>query len=142
MGMLDKLFGGKNDYPPLPPDNDALARLDQVKPQLEELASRVNDHLEVVPGEQEAYVYLGKPPKRFGIAWLHDGKVDGLNELVDEHNLSQPQVQKLIGALSAAYEHASDAPRYSTEVAGKQVTVIPSRGFGKEVHQIIEGAIH
>ena len=142
MGMLDKLFGGKNDYPPLPADNDAMAKLDGVKPQLEELANRVNDHLEVVPGEQEAYVYLGKPPKRFGIAWLHDGKVDGLNELVQEYKLSQLQVQKMIGALSAAYEHASDAPRYSAEVAGKQVTVIPSRGLGKEVHQIIEGAIH
>jgi len=140
--MLDKLFGGKNDYPPLPADNDAMTRLDGVKPQLEELANRVNDHLEVVPGEQEAYVYLGKPPKRFGIAWLHDGKVDGLNELVAEYKLSQLQVQKLIGALSAAYKHASDAPRYSAEVAGKQVTVIPSRGLGKEVHQIIEGAIH
>ena len=142
MGMLDKLFGGKNDYPPLPADNDAMAKLDGVKPQLEELANRVKDHLEVVPGEQEAYVYLGKPPKRFGIAWLHDGKVDGLNELVAEYKLSQPQVQKLIGALSAAYEHASDAPRYSAEVAGKQVTVIPSRGLRKEVHQIIDGAIH
>ena len=142
MGMLDKLFGGKNDYPPLPADNDALAKLDEVKPELEELANRVHDHLEVVPGEREAYVYLGKPPKRFGIAWLHDGKVDGLKELVDQHKLSQSQVQKLIGALGAAYEHASDAPRYSAEVAGKQVTVIPYRGLGKEVHQIIEGAIH
>jgi hypothetical protein len=113
-----------------------------VKPELEQLAHKVRDHLEVVPGEHEAYVYLGKPPKRFGIAWLHDGKVDGLNELVEEYKLSQPQVQKLIGALSAAYEHASDAPRYSAEVAGKQVTVIPSRGLGKEVHQIIDGAIH
>jgi hypothetical protein len=142
MGMLGKLFGGKNDYPPLPADNDAVTRLDGVKPQLEELATRVKDHLEVVPGEQEAFVYLGKPPKRFGIAWLHDGKVDGLNELVQEYKLSQVQVQKLIGALSAAYEHASDAPRYSAEVAGKQVTVIPSRGLRKEVHQIIDGAIH
>jgi hypothetical protein len=140
--MLDKLFGGKNDYPPLPSDNDALAKLDEVKIQLEELANRVHDHMEVVPGEHEAYVYMGKPPKRFGIAWLHDGKVDGLNELVDQHKLSQSQVQKLIGALGAAYEHARDAPRYSAEVAGKQVTVIPSRGLGKEVHQIIEGAIH
>ncbi len=142
MGMLDKLFGGNNDYPPLPADNEANARLDEIKPQLEELANRVHDHLEVVPGEHEAYVYLGKPPKRFGIAWLHDGKVDGLNELVEQHSLSQPQVQKLIGALSAAYKQASEAPRYSTEIAGKQVTVIPSRGLGKEVHQIIESAIH
>jgi len=107
MGMLDKLFGGKNDYPPLPADNEAKAKLDEVKPQLEELANRVHDHLEIVPGEHEAYVYLGKPPKRFGIAWLHDGKVDGLNELVQDHNLSQPQVQKLIGELSAAYKGAS-----------------------------------
>jgi hypothetical protein len=142
MGMLDKWFGGKNDYPPLPADNEASAKLDEVKPQLEELANRIHDHLEVVPGEHEAYVYLGKPPKRFGIAWLHDGKVDGLNELVDQHKLSQSQVQKLVVALGAAYEHASEAPRYSTEVAGKQITVIPSRGLGKEVHQIIESAIH
>jgi hypothetical protein len=142
MGILSNWFGGTNDYPPLPADNEARSRLDEVKPQLEELANRVNDNLEVVPGEHEAYVYLGKPPKRFGIAWLHDGKVDGLKELVDEHNLSQPQVQKLIGKLSSAYKHASEIPRYSAEVAGKKVTVIPSVGFGREVHKIMEGAIH
>jgi len=142
MGMLDKWFGGKNDYPPLPADNGAREKLDEVKPQLEQLATKVRDHLEVVPGEHEAYVYLGKPPKHFGIAWLHDGKVDGLKELVDQHKLSQSQVQALVGALGNAYEHASEAPRYSTEVAGRQVTVIPSQGLGREVHQIIEGAIH
>lgn len=142
MGMLDKWFGGKKDYPPLPADNEALANLDEVKAQLEELADRIHDHLEIVPGEHEAFVYLGKPPKRFGIAWLHDGKVDGLNELVDQHKLSQSQVQQLVVALGEAYEHASEAPRYTTEIGGKQITVIPSRGLGKEVHQIFESAIH
>lgn len=142
MGMLDKWFGGRKDIPPLPADNAALAKIDEIKPQLEELANRIHDHLEIVPGEHEAYVYVGKPPKRFGIAWLHDGKVDGLNELVEQHKLSQSQVQQLVGALGAAYEHASEAPRYSTEIAGKHITVIPSRGLGKEVHQILEGAIH
>ena len=142
MGMLDRWLGGKNDYPPLPADNEARARIDEVKSELEQLANKVRDHLEVVPGEHEAYVYLGKPPKHFGIAWLHDGKVDGLNELVAEHKLSPSQVETLVGALGHAYEHASEAPRYSTEVAGRQVTVIPSRGLEKEVHQIIEGAVH
>ena len=142
MGMLDRWLGGKNDYPPLPADNAARGRLDEVKPELEQLANKVRDHLEVVPGEHEAYVYLGKPPKHFGIAWLHDGKVDGLKELVDQHKLSQSQVQILVSALGDAYEHASDEPRYSTEVAGRRVTVIPSGGLEKEVHQIIEGAIH
>ena len=142
MGMLDRWFGGKNDYPPLPADNAAKATIDEVKPELEKLAGKVRDHLEIVPGEHEAYVYLGKPPKHFGIAWLHEGKVDGLKELVDQHRLSQSQVQTLVGALGDAYEHASDAPRYSTEVAGRRVTVIPSGGLGKEVHEIIEGSIH
>ena len=142
MGMFDKWFGGKNDYPPLPADNDAMARLDEMKKPLEELAGKVHDHLEVVPAEHEAFVYLGHPPKRFGIAWIHDGKLDGLKELVDENDLSQADTQKMIGALSAAYEHASDAPRYSADLAGKKVVVIPSRELGREVHDIMEGAIH
>ena len=142
MGMFDKWFGGKQDFPPLPADNEAMAKLNEVKAQLEELAKKVNDHLEVVPAEHEAYVYLGRPPKRFGIAWVHDGKVDGLKELVDESQLSQAEVQKMIRALGAAYEHASDAPRYSAELAGKKVVVIPSRGLGREVHAIMDTAIH
>ncbi len=142
MGMLDRWLGGNNDYPPLPTDNAATATIDEVRSELEQLASKVRDHLEIVPGEHEAYVYLGKPPKHFGIAWLHEGKVDGLKELVDQHKLSQSQVQTLVGALGDAYKHASDAPRYSTEVAGRQVTVIPSGGLGKEVHKIIESSIH
>ena len=142
MGMFDKLFGGKNDYPPLPADNDAMARLQELKEPLEELAGKVRDHLEVVPAEHEAYVYLGHPPKRFGIAWIHDGKLDGLKELVDENHLSQAQTQKLVSALGTAYEHASDAPRYSAELAGKKVVVIPSRELGQKVHEIMESAIH
>lgn len=62
MGMYDKWFGGKQDYPPLPADNEAMAKLGEMKAQLEEL--------------------------------------------------------------------------------GKKVVVIPSRGLGQEVHEIIEGAIH
>ena len=142
MGMFDKWFGDKQDFPPLPADNEARAKLDEIKAPLEELASKVNDHLEVVPAEHEAYVYLGKPPKRFGIAWIHDGKLDGLKELVDENNLSQVEAQKMIGALGTAYEHASDAPRYSAELAGKKIVVIPSRELGQEVHKIMESAIH
>jgi hypothetical protein len=38
MGMFDKWFGGKQDYPPLPADNEAMAKLDEMKAQLEELA--------------------------------------------------------------------------------------------------------
>lgn len=137
MGMLDKWFGGKKDYPPLPADNEARARLDMVKGQLEELANRVSDDLEVVPGEHEAFVFLGKPPKHFGMAWIQDGKVKGLKELVEENKLSQAAVGKMVGKLGEAYQQASDAPRFSAQVAGRQAIVIPSKGLEQQVRQII-----
>ncbi|WP_210544117.1 hypothetical protein [Rhodoferax sp. PAMC 29310] len=85
MGLLDKLFGNKEiEYPQLPVGNYALAQLDEIKGPLEELAQKVSDHLEVVPAEHEAFVFLGKPPKSFGIAWIHDGKVTGLKEFAEE----------------------------------------------------------
>ena len=142
MGMFDKWFGGAQDYPPLPADNEAKAKLEEMMAPLEELAEKVHDHLEVVPAEHEAYVYLGKPPKRFGIAWIHDGKLDGLKELVEGNHLSQAEAQKVIASLGAAYEHASDAPRYSADLAGKKVVVIPSRELGQEVHEIMERVIN
>ena len=40
MGLLDKIFGSKVNYPPLPAGNDALVKLDEVKAPLEELAQR------------------------------------------------------------------------------------------------------
>jgi hypothetical protein len=142
MGMFDNWFGGKKDYPPLPADNKAMAKLDEVKTQLEELAKRVHDHLEVVPAEHEAYVYLGHPPKRFGMAWIHDGKVSSLHELMEEHQLSREQAMKLMDDLGHAYEHASEETRYSTDLGGKTIVVIPSLGLGQEVHDIVESAIH
>ena len=54
MGMLDRWLGGKNDYPPLPADNEARAKIDEIKPELEQLAGKIRDHLEIVPGEHEA----------------------------------------------------------------------------------------
>jgi hypothetical protein len=142
MGLLDRFFGNKVDYPPLPAGNAAQAKLDEVRAPLEELAKKVSDHLEVVPAEHEAFVFLGKPPKSFGIAWIHDGKVNGLKEFAEEHHLSQIEVGKLIVRLGEAYQHASEAPRYSAEFGGKQLVVIPSKDLGQEVHRIMAATLH
>jgi hypothetical protein len=142
MGLFDRFLGNKVDYPPLSADNEALAKLDEIKAPLEELARKVSDHMEVVPAEHEAFVFLGKPPKKFGIAWIHDGKVTGLKEFAEEHNLSQLEVGNLIVRLGEAYEHASEAPRYSAEFGGKQMVVIPSKGLEQEMHQIMANTLH
>jgi hypothetical protein len=142
MGLLGKIFGSKVEYPPLPAGNEALVKLDEIKAPLAELAHKVSDHLEVVPAEHEAFVFLGKPPKSFGIAWIHDGKVTGLKEFAEEHHLSQIDMGKLIVRLGEAYQHASEAPRYSAEFGGKQMVVIPSKGLEQEMHQIMENTLH
>lgn len=142
MGLLGNLFGSKVEYPQLPAGNATSARLDEIKAPLEELAHKVSDPLEVVPAEHEAFVFLGKPPKNFGIAWIHDGKVTGLKEFAEEHELSPIEVGKLIVRLGEAYQHASEAPRYSAEFGGKQMVIIPSQGLEQEVHQIMTNSLH
>lgn len=142
MGLLEKFFGSKVEYPPLPAGNNALAQLDEVKAPLEDLAHKVRDHLEVVPAEHEAFVFLGKPPKNFGIAWIHDGKITGLKEFAEEHDLSQVEVGQMIVRLGEAYLHASETPRYSAEFGGKQMVVIPSKLLEHEMHQIMANTLH
>ena len=140
MGLLDKLLGNKVNHPPLPAGNEAAAELNDMKAPLEELAQKVSDHMEVVPDEHEAFVFLGKPPKKFGIAWIRDGKVTGLKEFAEENHLSQLEVGKLIVRLGAAYEQAGAAPRYTAEFGGKQMVVIPSKALKQQVHQIMAEA--
>ena len=142
MGILDKWFGSSPSYPVLAADDRAQAKLDEIKMELEELAHKVDDHLEVVPSEHAAYVFMGKPPKRFGIAWIHDGKVSSLKELADENQLSPGKVEQLMGELRVAYEHASESPRYTAHLTDTDVVVIPSEGLEREVHEIIDGALH
>ena len=65
-----------------------------------------------------------------------------LKDMAKEHQLSAVQVGELIVQLGQAYKHASDAPRYSAEFGGKQMVVIPSKGLGQEVHQIMANTLH
>jgi hypothetical protein len=140
--MLDRLFGRGRDYPPLPQDNQATARLDEIHEALESLTHKVRDHLEVVPADHAAYIFLGKPPKHFGIAWIHDGKVSSLKELIEENHLTPTTVEQLLDDLREAYTSASGAPRYSLHIGNKDVVVIPSETLESEVHDILEETLH
>ncbi len=142
MGMLNKLFGKGDDYPPLPQDGEAMAKLDGIHEELESLAHKVHERLEIVPAEHEAFVFLGKPPKRFGIAWIHDGNVMSLKEMIEENHLTPAAVERLIDELREAYTHASDAQRYTTHIGEKDVVVTPSKGLEHEVHDILQAQLH
>ena len=142
MSFLSDLFSRKPDLPDLDPTTPAATRIAEVEAELDQLAHQVNDRLEVVPSEHAAYVYIGKPPKKFGLAWIHDGKISGLNTLVEEHGLKPLEVEKLLDQLRAAYERNAKVNRYCATVHDRHVVVTPSATLEKEVHEIIDKVVH
>ena len=142
MSLFGNLFKHEPDYPPIDPDSVAAKRIAEVEPQLEELAGKVSASLEIVPAEHAAYVFIGKPPKKFGLAWVHDGKVSGLNTLVEEHGLKPAQVEHIVDELREVYERNTEAEHYSASVNGRTVTVTASERLENDVHRIIEEILH
>ena len=142
MSLFGNLFSSKPDYPAIDPSSTAASRIAEVKTQLGELAGQVKDPLEVVPAEHAAYVFIGKPPKKFGLAWIHDGKISGLNTLVEEHGLKPLDVEKVVDQLRDAYMRNADVSRFCTNVQERDVVVTPSAKLENEVHEIIDKVVH
>ncbi|MGD2127914.1 MAG: hypothetical protein PVJ17_01345 [Lysobacterales bacterium] len=142
MSLFGNLFSSKPDYPAIDPSSTAASRIAEVETQLGKLADKTRDPLEVVPAEHAAYVFIGKPPKKFGLAWIHDGEISGLNTLVEEHGLKPEEVAHLLDELRDTYERNADVSRFSTTVADRQVVVTPSTRLEAEVQEIIDRVVH
>lgn len=142
MGILGKLFSGKHDYPPLDSSAPAAMQLESVRPPLEKLAAETNDPLEVVPAQDSVYVFIGKPPKKFGIAWIEDGdKIVNFKSLVDEKGLSPDSLQNLSEKLRQTYIEHQDKPRYVTKISDREVVVIPSTSLLNNVKGVVEQTV-
>jgi len=142
MSLFGNLFSSKPDYPAIDPSSTAAMRISEVEEQLGELAGRTRDPLEVVPAEHAAYVFIGKPPKNFGLAWIHDGEISGLNTLVEEHGLKPKEMQKVVEELRVAYERNADVSRFCATVQDREMVVTPSARLEHEVHDIIDKVVH
>lgn len=140
MGLLAGLFGGEKEHPSLDGSHPVRARLERDRALIEKFASRVGDRLEVVPGEHGPYIFVGKPPKTFGVAWFREGVEQNLRLLMNAKGLSPATVQTVSDDLRAAYTRAQSEPRYSYDLAGRKIVVTPSADLHREVDQII-GAV-
>ena len=142
MGILGKFFGGKHDYPPLNSSDPAAKQLESVRPPLEKLADETKDPLEVVPAEDSVYIFIGKPPKKFGVAWIEDGtKVVNFKSLVDEKGLSPDSLQNLSEELRKAYIAHQDRPRYVTTISDREVVVIPSKSLLSNLKGVVQQTV-
>ena len=96
MGLFNKLFSSKQDsYPPLQTDSYASQRVDAVHNELEALISETGERLEVVPAEKAAYVFVGRPPKKFGLAWIQENKVSNFKTLIEDHGVNPIKLERI-----------------------------------------------
>jgi hypothetical protein len=137
MGFLDKVFGKTPQYPDLARDSAAAGQLAAIKANLEKLAQDVNDPMEVVPSNDGAYVFIGKPPKKFGIAWIEGDQIKSFKTLMDEHGITAQKVQKLSDELREIYTRHHDTEHYRAMIADRDIVVTPSKPLEEEVRKVL-----
>ena len=137
MGLFSKVFGQSQEYPDLARDSAAARQLAAVSSDLEKLARDVKDPMEVVPSDKGAYVFIGKPPKKFGIAWIEGDQIKSFKTLMEEQGLSAQQVAKLSDALRDIYLRHQDANHYRTTIANRDVIITPSKPLENEVREVL-----
>ena len=133
--------GLAEDHPPLPAEHPASRRVEAAREPLARLAAQVRDRLELVPGETTHYVFVGKPPRAFGVAWIHDGDWSNFKTLSEEHGVGAERLQKLVESLQQAYERAGNSERYMIRVGDRDVVVMPSDTLAREVGEVIDAVL-
>jgi len=142
MGFFDKLMGSKPSLPELEANSPVAEQLQAIEEPLQALMDQINDPLEVVPAEGRTYVFVGKPPKRFGVAWIENGEMKNFQILAKEQGIPPVELQKLIARIGDAYARYEDAQRFAAKVAGREIVVTPSSQLKKDVQEIVANVIN
>ena len=143
MGMFDKLFGGSTpDYPELSQDDPAAGYLDSMRQSVEKFVSEISDQIEIVPASDTAYFFIGKPPKKFGIAWIgENGEIVNFRSLVEEKGLSMISLEKLSDKLKEVYIQHQQEPRYSKTILDKKIVVTPSATLREDLKRVVDETV-
>ena len=142
MGFFDKIFGGKKEYAPLDQTSAAARQLENLQKPLADFIQKTDDTIEVIPSDNTAYIFLGEPPKRFGITWIEqDGSVHNFKSLVEDKGVSEIKLQRMVGKLREAYIESKTTERNSTTISGKQVVIAPCADLAKNIEQVIHETI-
>jgi hypothetical protein len=141
MGFLGKLFGtDKPKHPPLDPASPVAVRLQKSAAVLEGFVKKVQGAMEMIPGEQATYVYIGAPPETFGVVWFVGAEEHNFKTLMKEKKLTDRQMKTLSGHLGEAWTRHKDEPRFSHVIGGKSLVVLDSPAMEKDLQRIIHEA--
>lgn len=136
MGLFGKMFS-QEKYPDLAGNSAAASRLAAIRGDLEKLVKDISDPMEVVPTDDGAYVFIGKPPKKFGIAWIEGGEVKSFKTLMEEHGMTGQDVAKVSDELRDVYVKHHDTEHYSATIANRDIVVTPSTPLEHDVREIL-----
>ncbi len=138
MGFLDGMFGPK--HPPLAEDHPAVARLSEHGEVFGTFVAKANDTIEAIPGDGPLYVFVGKPPKAFGMVWFDGGQQFDVRSQVEQGAMTRESAAALVDALGRIYASRATEERFAHKVGGHAMTVTPSATLYAEVHQAVQGA--
>lgn len=142
MGIMGKLFGAKVDYPALDASAPAAKHLKTVNSPIKQLLDETSEPLEVVPAEDTTYIFIGKPPKKFGIAWIEGSdKVVNFKSLVAEKGLTAENLESLSDDLKQAYIEHEDKPRFTARISDRDVVVIPSESLQNSLRNVVKETV-
>jgi hypothetical protein len=143
MGIFDKLFGGNKSFPKLDESSPHARYLENMKGPLAKLIEETSDPIEIIPSENRSLVFIGKPPKRFGIAWVgKDGKIVTFKNMIEEKSLSDLRLEKLSNGLRDVYVNHKSEPRYETTICDRQIVVTPSEPLLADVKEVIDKMVN
>ena len=143
MGLLGQLFGGgKPQHPPLEPSSDAANRLAPFAGQLQALAGQVRDNIEAVPERDALYVFVGRPPKEFGVVRYRADREENLIQLMRQRQLSPTRIQEVSDQARAAYVAEQQAPRFTHQAGKRALPVIDSEALGRKLDEVFEAAMN
>lgn len=143
MGFLSNILGSKPDFPELEANHPAAALLNNHTENIEKLINQVSSPLEVVPTEGTSYVFIGKPPKKFGIAWFDQGgPIVNFKTLIDQKGFTVPTLDLLSEKLKNAYIQHQAEPRYMTKIKDRDIVVTPSEDLIEDVKKVINEALN
>ncbi|MBU1341049.1 MAG: hypothetical protein KKE44_06150 [Proteobacteria bacterium] len=138
MAIFGNLFGTRKQYPPLEPTDPLAQHLNGIRQPLENFANQVKDSLEVVPADKTTYIFVGKPPKQFGIVWVQNGEIHNLKSLADQKGLSAVKLAKTSEELANAYRRSEKDSRYSAKIGDCSLVVAASKTLSQDVDRIIQ----
>jgi hypothetical protein len=140
MGFLDGVLGKKESLPALDPTSPAAQILERHEQSLQDLAKRARARMEAIPTDECLYVYVGKPPKTFGVVWYREGEEHNFVTFMKQHGLTPARVEQLSDELRDLYAAHSSEARYSFQVGGADLVVTPVPSLAQKIEQVIAEA--